>query len=159
MEQVPGVHRCRQTDVVHSDPGSWAAPVLRVRGCPSGPCSTIRGGETPEFLRQFPSVRRDQAYAALKSPRRGQHICASCLTEPPPTWRTTHGHATVCAWWKDYERRTAPPRRRSLTHLSRIVTSSLNSLSPGSVRDCACTGRIEPMLQLRPCQHGRPEHH
>ena len=47
----------------------------------------IEGGDTlDEFLRQFPSVRREQAIAALELARELDDTCADCLTR---TFRTT----------------------------------------------------------------------
>jgi uncharacterized protein (DUF433 family) len=58
----------RQSDIVHSDPGILGGtPVFVGTRVPiQSLFDYLEGGETlDEFLRQFPSVRRDQAIAAL----------------------------------------------------------------------------------------------
>jgi uncharacterized protein (DUF433 family) len=58
----------RPSDIVHSDPGILGGtPVFVGTRVPiQSLFDYLEGGETlDEFLRQFPSVRRDQAIAAL----------------------------------------------------------------------------------------------
>ena len=62
----------RPSDIVHSDPDILGgAPVFVGTRVPiQGLFDYLEGGETlDEFLRQFPSVKRDQAIAALELAR------------------------------------------------------------------------------------------
>ena len=79
-----------ETPVVHSDPEILSGtPVFVGTRVPVRSLfDYIEGGDTlDEFLRQFPSVRREQAIAALELARREPaDTCAYCLTR---TSRTT----------------------------------------------------------------------
>ena len=73
----------RRGQVVHSDPDILGGtPVFFGTRVPVRSLfDYLEGGETlDEFLRQFPSMRREQAVAALDVARIAVGRCASCLT-------------------------------------------------------------------------------